>query len=110
MTHVLMNVMAMAILAISGKGNVVDLFIFLLRRSDLKCALSQATFFFSYGEPHHWRSSSQGRSASFCDPVLREDWAPAQDSAYRRAASLRNGRLELSGGHRCGQARWVPNG
>ena len=40
MTHVLMNVMAMAILAISGKGGVVDLFI-LLRRSGLKCALSQ---------------------------------------------------------------------
>ena len=42
-----MNVMAIAILAISGKGSVVDLFILLLRRSDLKCALSQATFPFS---------------------------------------------------------------
>src|SRR5207244_13368165 len=107
MTHVLMNVMAMAILAISGKGGVVDLFI-LLRRSGLKCALSQATFL--YGEHDHWRSGAQGRSASFCNPVLREDWLAAQNSAHRRAAPLRNRRLELFGSHRCGQARWVPNG
>jgi hypothetical protein len=32
MTHALMNVIAMAILAISGKGGVVDFFILLLRR------------------------------------------------------------------------------
>src|SRR6266513_1971094 len=49
MTHVLMNVMAMAVLAISGKGSVVDVFIILPRRSGLKCALSQATFSFHMG-------------------------------------------------------------
>ena len=28
---------------------------------------------FLYDEHDHWRSGSQGRSASFCHPVLRED-------------------------------------
>src|ERR1700730_10508323 len=109
MTHILRTVMAMAILAISGKASVVDLFMLLLRRYELKCALSQATFL-SYGEHHHWRSGAQGRSANFCHPVLREDWPVAQDTAHRRAAPLRNRRLELFGGHRRSQARWVPNG
>src|SRR5205809_2389954 len=103
-----MNVMAMAILAISGKGDVVDAFIVLLRRSDLKCALSQATFL--YGKHDHWRSGAQGRSASFCNPVLRKDRPAAQDSAHRRPAPLRNRCFELLGGHRRGQARWIPNG
>src|SRR5260370_35860104 len=84
------------------------LFDALVRRSGLKCALRQAAFL--YGDHHHWRSSSQGRSARFCHPVLREDWAAGQTSANRRAAPLRNRRLELFGGRRRGQARWVPNG
>src|SRR5437762_3732483 len=100
-----MTVMAMAILAISRKRGVVDVFVSVfisMRRSDLKCALSQTTFL--YGDHDDWRSSAQGRSASFCNPVLREDWPAAQNSAHRRAAPLRNQRLNLLDGHRCGQA------
>src|ERR1700736_2705520 len=111
MTHALMNVVAIAILAISGKRGVVDVFVSVfisMRRSGLKCALSQTTFL--YGDHYHWRSSPQGRFANFSDPVLRENWFAAEDSAHWWAAPLRNRGLELLGGHRCGQTRWVPNG
>src|SRR5262249_43356649 len=106
MTHVLRNVMAMAILAISGKRDVIDVFILWLRPSDLKRALSQATF--SCGHDH-WRCGSQDRSASFRHPVLRKDQLVAENPAHRRTTSLRNQRLELLGGDRCGEARRVSN-
>src|SRR6516165_924106 len=102
-----MNVAAMAILAISGKRDVVDVFILWLQRSGLKRALSQATF--SCGEHDDWRSGAQDRSASFRNPVLRKDWLIAENPAHRRATSLRNQRFELFRGDRCGQERRVPN-
>src|SRR6266513_1621982 len=87
MTHALMNVMAMAILAITGKGGVVDVFI-VAATLGLEVRFKSSDFFFSYGEHDHWRSGSQDRPESLCNPVLREDWPAAQDSAHQWAAPV----------------------
>src|SRR6266480_489940 len=96
----------------SAVKEVVSMFSYFVATLGLEVRFKSSDFFLSlfYGEHDHWRSGSQGRSASFCNSVLRKDWPAAQNSAHRRAAPVRTRCFELFGGHRCGQARWVPNG